>query len=59
MDMILGASFPNKEPYRMLPRENEEMSKQLQELLDKGLIRESLSPCAVPKVLATKKHGGW
>ena len=57
--MISGASFPNKAPYRMLPRENEEMSKQLQELLDKGLIRESVSPCAVPKVLATKKHGGW
>ena len=59
MDMISSASFPNKAPYRMLPRENEEMRKQLQEFLDKGLIRESVSPCVVPKVLAPKKHGGW
>jgi hypothetical protein len=59
IDLILGANFPNKEAYRLTPGENEEVKKQVQELLDKGLVRESISPCAVPIVLSPKKDGGW
>jgi hypothetical protein len=59
IDLIPGASLPNKAAYRLTPRENEEVKNQVQELLDKGLVRESLSPCAIPTVLSPKKYGGW
>ena len=57
--MIPGASLPNKAAYRMTPTENEEIRKQVQELVDKGLVRESLIHCAVPTVLNPKKDGEW
>jgi hypothetical protein len=59
IDLIPGASLPNKAVYRLMPQENEEVKRQVQDLLDKGLVRESLSPCVVPTVLSPKKDGGW
>lgn len=38
MDLILGATFPAKDPYKMTPMENEEINKQVQEILDKGVV---------------------
>jgi hypothetical protein len=59
IDLIPGVIFPNKEAYKLTPQENEEVKNQVQELLHKGLIRESLSLSAVPTVLSPKKYGGW
>jgi hypothetical protein len=39
IDLIPGASLPNKETYRLTPQENEEVKRQVQDLMDKGLIR--------------------
>jgi hypothetical protein len=59
IDLIPGASLPKKAVYRLMPQENEEVKRQVQDLMDKGLVRESLSPCVVPTMLSPKKDGGW
>ncbi|XP_051147531.1 uncharacterized protein LOC127262761 [Andrographis paniculata] len=59
MDLIPGASIPNHPAYKASPEEVKEILKQVDELLDKGWIRESLSPYAVPVLLVPKKDGGW
>jgi len=57
IDLIPGASLPNRAPYRTNLDETKEIQRQVQELLDKGYIRESLSPCVVPVLLVPKKDG--
>jgi hypothetical protein len=52
-------SLPNKAAYRLTSQENKEVKRQVQDLMDKGLVREILSPCIVPTVLIPKKYGGW
>jgi DNA-directed RNA polymerase specialized sigma54-like protein len=51
--------LPNRAPYRTNPEEIKEIQRQVQELLDKGYVRESLSPYVVPVILVPKKDGSW
>ncbi|XP_060217000.1 uncharacterized protein LOC132644422 [Lycium barbarum] len=39
--------------------ETKELRRQVEELLKKGLVKESLSPCAAPVILVPKKDGTW
>jgi hypothetical protein len=59
IDLIPGASLPNRAAHRTNPEETKEIQCQVQELLDKGYVRESLSPCAVLVTLVPKKDGSW
>ena len=52
-----GVSPIAQPPYRMAPKELDELKIQLQELLDKGFIRSSNSPWGAPVLFVKKKDG--
>ncbi|KAK1596217.1 hypothetical protein QYE76_018556 [Lolium multiflorum] len=54
IDLIPGAPLPNRAAYRTNPEDTKEIQRQIQDLLAKGYVRESLSPCAVPVILVPK-----
>jgi hypothetical protein len=51
--------LPNRAAYRTNPEETKEIQRQVQDLLDREYVHESLSPCAVPVLLVPKKDGTW
>ena len=59
IDFVPGAVIPNTPSYRSNPEETKELQRQVRDLMDKGYVRESMSPCAVPVLLVPKKDGTW
>ena len=57
IDVLPDAAPVSKAPYRMAPVELKELKTQLQELLDKGFIRPSISPWGAPVLFVKKKDG--
>ncbi|KAJ0788379.1 putative nucleotidyltransferase, Ribonuclease H [Helianthus annuus] len=59
IDLVPGATPVAKSPYRLAPSEMQELSSQLQELLNKGFIRPSTSPWGAPVLFVKKKDGSF
>nr|GFC87881.1 putative reverse transcriptase domain, aspartic peptidase domain protein [Tanacetum cinerariifolium] len=57
IELIPGAKPISKAPYRMAPIELKELKDQLQELLERGFIRPSVSPWGAPVLFVKKKDG--
>ena len=51
--------MPNRPTYKTSPEEAKEIQKQVNELLEKGWVQHSMSPCAMPVILVPKKDGTW
>ncbi|GJU33251.1 hypothetical protein Tco_1176840 [Tanacetum coccineum] len=59
IDLIPGAAPVARTPYRLALSEMQELSKQLQELADRGFIRPSTSPWGAPVLFVKKKDGSF
>nr|GFB85058.1 putative reverse transcriptase domain-containing protein [Tanacetum cinerariifolium] len=57
IELIPGSEPISKAPYHMAPIELKELKDQLQELLERGFIRPSVSPWGAPVLFVKKKDG--
>ena len=57
IEIVPGTVPGSRAPHRMAPAELKELKVQLQELLDKGFVRPSVSPWGAPVLFVKKKDG--
>ncbi|XXG80002.1 hypothetical protein AAC387_Pa09g0961 [Persea americana] len=57
IELQLGTVPISKAPYRMAPAKLKELKTQIEDLLDKGFIRPSVSPWGAPVIFVKKKDG--
>nr|KYP69532.1 Transposon Ty3-I Gag-Pol polyprotein [Cajanus cajan] len=57
IDLVPGTGPISIAPYRMSPIELVDIKKQIEDLLEKGFVRPSVSPWGAPVLLVTKKDG--
>ncbi|MCO5601345.1 hypothetical protein L7F22_055465 [Adiantum nelumboides] len=59
IELLPGSSPPNKPPYRVSQAQQEEIMRQVNELVEKGMVRPSSSPFCSPVLLVQKKDGTY
>uniref|UniRef100_A0A2N9I939 Reverse transcriptase domain-containing protein n=1 Tax=Fagus sylvatica TaxID=28930 RepID=A0A2N9I939_FAGSY len=59
IDFVPGATIPNRLALPGARKETKELQRQVEDLMSKGYVRESMSPCAVLVLLVPKKDGMW
>ena len=59
IDLVPGTTPISLPPYRMAAAELKELKARLQELVDGGFIRPSISPWGAPVLFVKKKDGTW
>ena len=59
IDFVPGATIPNRLAYRSNSEETTELQRQVEELLTKVHMRESMGLCVVSVLLMPKKDGTW
>ena len=59
IDFTHRSEIPNRPTYKANPEERKEIQRQVDELLQKGFVSESLSQCLVPIILVPKKDATW
>ncbi|XP_076934013.1 uncharacterized protein LOC143600119 [Bidens hawaiensis] len=59
IDLVQDCAPIARSPYRLAPSEMQELSNQLQQLLDNGFIRPSFSPWGAPVLFVEKKDGSF
>ena len=57
IELLPGTLAPSQAPYRMASKEFAELRKQLNELLDVGLIQPSDAPYGAPILFQNKQDG--
>lgn len=57
--LIVGSKIPNRPLYRYSPVEQAEIEKQVQAMLEQGLVEPSASPFGAPVLLVKKPDGSW
>ena len=59
INTVPDATIPSRPPYRLSPKESEELQAQIDELIAQGHIRPSQSPYGAPVLFVPKKDGRW